>query len=63
MVIMNSSEGLVCSTENTAFWVECGVRPGLEKQLPKAGDSWENGTAFLLFLKIVIKTVISVTLL
>jgi len=57
MVIVTSSEGLVCSTEDTAFGVGCGVRPRLEKQMPKAGDSWENRTAFLLFLKIVIKTV------
>lgn len=41
----------------------CGFRIGLEKQTYKADDSLESMAAFLLFLKIVIKTVISVTLL
>lgn len=41
----------------------CSVRIRLEKQVYKAGDSLENLTAFLFFLKIMIETVISVTLL
>lgn len=41
----------------------CGVRIGLEKQMYKADDSLQSMAASLLFLKIVMKTVISVTLL
>jgi hypothetical protein len=39
------------------------VKIELEIHLFKAGDNLQSVTAFLLFLKIVIKTVISVTLL
>lgn len=39
------------------------ARIGLETQMDKTGDSLESLMAFLPFLKIVIKTVISFTLL
>ena len=41
----------------------CGMRPGLERQVPVAGGPLQSPAAFRLFLKIVIKTVISATLL
>lgn len=59
--IANSWEWLVCRLKILPCKVMYGGRIGLEKQMYKAGDSLESMAAFLLFLKIVIKTVISVT--
>lgn len=57
----NSAEWLVHSTESVAWWVTRSVKIGLEVQMYKAGESLQSLTAFLLFLKIVITTVISVS--
>lgn len=58
----DSSEWLVCSTENPGLQGKCSVGIGLGKRWTRLGTVWKMA-AFLLFLKIVTKTVIFVTLL